>query len=146
MLCIVHGWIPEWPKGTDCKSAAYCFGGSNPPPSISCQPMVSCKTEPDGKAYAPVGDSRGTILILGCRRGGTGRRTGLKILRDLYSRTGSIPVAGIDILTSKLFIYKGLLYFLLCDSFGTFWNPNYVQWKVPSLRRLFCCHFHSRYF
>ena len=29
-----------------------------------------------------------------CRRGGTGRRTGLKILRDLYSRTGSIPVAG----------------------------------------------------
>ena len=29
------------------------------------------------------------------RRGGTGRRTGLKILRDLYSRTGSIPVAGI---------------------------------------------------
>ena len=31
-----------------------------------------------------------------CRSGGTGRRTGLKILRDLYSRTGSIPVAGIE--------------------------------------------------
>ena len=31
-----------------------------------------------------------------CRSGGTGRRTGLKILRDLYSRTGSIPVCGID--------------------------------------------------
>ena len=30
-----------------------------------------------------------------CRRGGTGRRTGLKILRDLYSRIGSIPIAGI---------------------------------------------------
>ena len=28
------GWIPEWPKGTDCKSAATCFGGSNPPPPI----------------------------------------------------------------------------------------------------------------
>ena len=26
-----NGWIPEWPKGTDCKSAANCFGGSNPP-------------------------------------------------------------------------------------------------------------------
>ena len=26
-----YGWIPEWPKGTDCKSAANCFGGSNPP-------------------------------------------------------------------------------------------------------------------
>ena len=31
---INYGWIPEWPKGTDCKSAAICFGGSNPPPSI----------------------------------------------------------------------------------------------------------------
>ena len=29
-----------------------------------------------------------------CRSGGTGRRTGLKILWDLYSRTGSIPVCG----------------------------------------------------
>ena len=36
-----------------------------------------------------------------CRSGGTGRRTGLKILRDLYSHTGSIPVAGIDVFTSK---------------------------------------------
>ena len=26
------GRIPEWPKGTDCKSAATRFGGSNPPP------------------------------------------------------------------------------------------------------------------
>ena len=34
-------------------------------------------------------------IFLVCRSGGTGRRTGLKILRDLYSRTGSIPVAGI---------------------------------------------------
>ena len=29
-----NGRIPEWPKGTDCKSAALCFGGSNPPPPI----------------------------------------------------------------------------------------------------------------
>ena len=34
-----YGWIPEWPKGTDCKSAATCFGGSNPPP-----PTQNCKT------------------------------------------------------------------------------------------------------
>ena len=27
----IYGQIPEWPKGTDCKSAANCFGGSNPP-------------------------------------------------------------------------------------------------------------------
>ena len=37
-----------------------------------------------------------TTIHFSCRRGGTGRRTGLKILRDLYSRTGSIPVAGIE--------------------------------------------------
>ena len=30
-VIIKYGWIPEWPKGTDCKSAANCFGGSNPP-------------------------------------------------------------------------------------------------------------------
>ena len=30
-----NGRIPERPKGTDCKSAAFCFGGSNPPPSSS---------------------------------------------------------------------------------------------------------------
>ena len=28
------GWVPEWPKGADCKSVASRFGGSNPPPSI----------------------------------------------------------------------------------------------------------------
>ena len=31
ILNVLNGQIPEWPKGTDCKSAAICFGGSNPP-------------------------------------------------------------------------------------------------------------------
>jgi hypothetical protein len=30
-LEIKYGSVPEWPKGTDCKSAAFSFGGSNPP-------------------------------------------------------------------------------------------------------------------
>ena len=30
-----YGRFPEWPKGTDCKSAGTAFGGSNPPPSIT---------------------------------------------------------------------------------------------------------------
>ena len=30
-LSLLYGRVPEWPKGTDCKSAAYSFGGSNPP-------------------------------------------------------------------------------------------------------------------
>ena len=44
---------------------------------------------------SPIGPICG-IYAAKCRSGGTGRRTGLKILRDLYSRTGSIPVCGID--------------------------------------------------
>ena len=46
-----------------------------------------------------------------CRSGGTGRRTGLKILRDLYSRTGSIPVCGIFILKEVLII-QHFFYFI----------------------------------
>ena len=31
----LFGWVPEWPKGADCKSASNAFGGSNPPPPIA---------------------------------------------------------------------------------------------------------------
>ena len=37
----IYGQIPEWPKGTDCKSAANCFGGSNPPLPILLRPTLS---------------------------------------------------------------------------------------------------------
>jgi hypothetical protein len=30
---LVFGGVPEWPKGSDCKSDGSAFGGSNPPPS-----------------------------------------------------------------------------------------------------------------
>ena len=30
----INGWIPEWPKGADCKSVGTAFEGSNPSPSI----------------------------------------------------------------------------------------------------------------
>ena len=36
-----NGRIPEWPKGTDCKSAANCFGGSNPPPPTGLKQQTS---------------------------------------------------------------------------------------------------------
>ncbi len=29
----MHGWVPEWPKGADCKSVGTAFEGSNPSPS-----------------------------------------------------------------------------------------------------------------
>ena len=30
-----QGWIPEWPKGADCKSVGTAFEGSNPSPPIN---------------------------------------------------------------------------------------------------------------
>ena len=33
MNTILRGWVPEWPKGADCKSAVTDFDGSNPSPS-----------------------------------------------------------------------------------------------------------------
>ena len=60
MLIRAFGWIPEWPKGADCKSVATRFDGSNPSPSIG----VFVKEAPAQPR---------------CRSGGTGRRPGLKI-------------------------------------------------------------------
>ena len=40
-LRIEYGRVPEWPMGTDCKSAAFSFGGSNPP-----APTKQEKSEP----------------------------------------------------------------------------------------------------
>ena len=51
----IHGWVPEWPKGADCKSAVTDFGGSNPP--LPTKPFL-------GKP------EKGTI----CGNGGIGRR------------------------------------------------------------------------
>ena len=39
-----YGGIPEWPKGTDCKSAGNAFGGSNPPSP------TNNKARPKGRA------------------------------------------------------------------------------------------------
>jgi hypothetical protein len=32
---VKNGGVPEWSKGTDCKSVGDAFGGSNPPPTTS---------------------------------------------------------------------------------------------------------------
>ena len=41
----VQGGLPEWPKGADCKSAAECFGGSNPSPATEGRacPRSTCE-------------------------------------------------------------------------------------------------------
>ena len=35
-----YGWIPEWPKGADCKSVGFAFEGSNPSPPIVLDVLV----------------------------------------------------------------------------------------------------------
>ena len=40
---IQYGWIPEWPKGADCKSVGNAFEGSNPSPSIDVDRFKQCK-------------------------------------------------------------------------------------------------------
>ena len=37
-----YGGIPEWPKGTDCKSAGNAFGGSNPPSPTKLKQSTLC--------------------------------------------------------------------------------------------------------
>ena len=40
-----YGGVPEWPKGTDCKSAAFRFDGSNPSSPTKCCGLFRCHTE-----------------------------------------------------------------------------------------------------
>ena len=39
---ISYGGVPEWPKGADCKSVAFRFGGSNPPSSTTWPQSSLC--------------------------------------------------------------------------------------------------------
>ncbi len=43
------GWVPEWPKGADCKSVAIRFDGSNPSPSISCEAHAAVAEQADAQ-------------------------------------------------------------------------------------------------
>ena len=60
---IEYGRFPEWPKGTDCKSVVYDFGGSNPPPPtkkdrISCDIrsfFIGAQIQSAQKKRSPVG-------------------------------------------------------------------------------------------
>ena len=39
---IDYGWIPEWPKGADCKSVGTAFEGSNPSPPTKPNWLSRC--------------------------------------------------------------------------------------------------------
>ena len=48
-----QGGVPEWSKGTDCKSVGEAFGGSNPPPTTTKRSLQNSKLS-QSKSY--VGD------------------------------------------------------------------------------------------
>ena len=52
---ISYGSVPEWPKGTDCKSAGNAFGGPNPPAPTKQesrpQDRLSCFIQAAGLVY-----------------------------------------------------------------------------------------------
>ena len=50
MRFLYYGWIPEWPKGADCKSVGDAFEGSNPSPSIQERRHLFKKAEGKTKA------------------------------------------------------------------------------------------------
>ena len=95
----MYGGIPEWPKGTDCKSAGTAFGGSNPPsPTYQTSEWISRSGEVISRGRA-VWQLVGLIT----------RRSQVQILSPQYALiaqlveqrtenprvTGSIPVQGI---------------------------------------------------
>ena len=73
----VHGWIPEWPKGTDCKSAGDAFEGSNPSPPIRFNNLIKALTNIAGwsslearRAHNPkvVGSNPAPAIFFAMRR------------------------------------------------------------------------------
>ena len=128
----INGWIPEWPKGTDCKSAANCFGGSNPPPPIStlqwerAQECVTSILEAclQSACYAflhrrirrerenEVFECHAIRKYSVRRCGGIGRRKGLKIPRWQH-RAGSSPATCSKLKVRETLIIQGFPYFCL---------------------------------
>ena len=128
----LYGWIPEWPKGTDCKSAANCFGGSNPPPSIFNNNFITR----GGAVWKLVG------LIT--------RRSQVQILSPLLNAqiaqlveqrtenprvTGSIPVLGIFFSICLLLKYGPLAQVVEHLTFNqVVWGSN-PQWLIKKIKK-----------
>jgi hypothetical protein len=88
----VHGRLPEWPKGTVCKTVGSAYVGSNPTPATTrkdgplagnsrlCGPFLLCKNpisadEGDEGSSAPARPGRASLVAGGTsgRRRGQGR-------------------------------------------------------------------------
>ena len=63
ILC-VNGQIPEWPKGTDCKSAGDAFEGSNPSPPIRSKNKKSALRNQNGSNPSPPIRSKNKKVVL----------------------------------------------------------------------------------
>ena len=47
-----YGWVPEWPKGADCKSVSDAFEGSNPSPSTCFTKVKQMQQRHNGAGWS----------------------------------------------------------------------------------------------
>ena len=50
-----YGWIPEWPKGADCKSVGTAFEGSNPSPPTKLMIFITYKPSKGASRCGSIG-------------------------------------------------------------------------------------------
>ena len=99
VACLSHMWVSDnnliWDHSSAGRASALQAEGHRFEPYWSHFVIIVCHDSQvlESRNVTRCFASMHTIHLV-CRSGGTGRRTGLKILRDLYSRTGSIPVCG----------------------------------------------------
>ena len=84
MTTIIYGRFPEWPKGTDCKSVVYDFGGSNPPPS------TKAKRHSERNVFFALAEGRWRIRKPALRNVPVARfnRRGFAAAKRIHHRTG----------------------------------------------------------
>src|SRR5690606_31608090 len=94
------GGVPEWPKGSDCKSDGSAFAGSNPAPSTKTVSgragRRSCRYT--GKQVVPAGVSRGATKAVKESRCGSARKSkapGRNVCAKAVARQGWQGFAGI---------------------------------------------------
>ena len=113
-----YGGIPEWPKGTDCKSAGTAFGGSNPPsPS-------EMKKAPTGAFFiSPKVDSKGAAMndVPGAANRSTSPHPFASAVRLTFAQRRKSPKSGYNCFRAATGPARQLAITLKIDALRRFW-------------------------